>query len=448
MQYMTNKIGFIGLGVMGQNLVKNFADKGIEVVVYNRTKEVTESYLSEGVKGVSGAFSIEELIDSLQGPRIIMMMVSSGGVDSINTKLITQKLLQKGDIVVDLGNSNWRLTTSRQKIFEKEGFHFVGCGVSGGSEGALTGPSIMPGGDSYALNELLPLFEKVAAKDFSGRPCVTNVGTASSGHFVKMVHNGIEYAIMQVIAEIYGHLTDNNYTKSEIVDVIDDLNKTKLQSYLLEITSKILQTKKDGNYLINLIDPRAQGKGTGKWTVEAALDLAVPVPSIAASVFQRYISTKNDFIKTSDEIELVVTNDDTPVTTFDMTQALETIFRLIYLQGIELIAQADKEHDWGIDLREVVRIWQGGCIIRSRLLEDILDVFASDELFAGMKEAISLSQQAFTPLPAIRATLDYGLSLTSTLDEMAIIQAQRDYFGQHTYRIKGTQGDHTGGWTE
>jgi 6-phosphogluconate dehydrogenase len=437
-------IGLIGLGVMGSNFAQNFAHNGVTVSVYNRTKEKTDELVSKNITGIEGYYSLEEFIASLPTPRLIHLMVSSKGVDAVIDSITP--LLENGDILVDLGNSNWLETTIRQEELKQKGIHVVGCGVSGGAEGALTGPSIMPGGDATSVDTLVEIYEKVAAKDFDGKPCVVNVGKGPAGHFVKMVHNGIEYAIMQSLAEIYGFLNDSNYTKTEIKEFIDELNTGNLESYLLEITSNILESKQDGSYLLDIIDHKAQGKGTGKWTVEAALDLGVATPSIVAAVFQRYLSAQGELLKTADDSDVTVDDGDPHIPNFDLTMAMTAVWNLIYLQGLELIAQADKEYNWEIDLKEVVRIWEGGCIIRSRLLENMIDRISSESFFDGLNEALAFSHLSTTPLPVINTTIDYGLTLTSNLDEMALIQAQRDYFGQHTYRIKGKSGSHTGGW--
>lgn len=436
-----NHIGLIGLGTMGYHLAQNFAHHGITISVYNRSPDKTDQLAELALPTVQPTYSLSQLVESLPTPRYIHLMIDDSAIDDVVYELIP--LLAAGDCIIDCGNTHWTATERRQKQLTEKEIHYIGCGISGGYQGALTGPSMMPSGDPYIVATLLPLYQTIAAKDFKNQPCVTAIGTGGSGHFVKMVHNGIEYALMGAIAEIYGYLRSQNYTLSEIQDVVEALNTGRLTSYLLEITSTILaqELSQNANSIhdkLDMISPHVTSNNTGKWTVQAALDLQVPIPSIAAAVFMRYSSLQQDLLSvdTYDHIEsLDIHNYDTP-SSLDLSIALEKIFETIYLQGLELIAHANKTYNWNINLAEILRIWQGGCIIHSQILEDFIPTLSSQDPTVGLAEIHSLSQLAQTPLPVIRATLDYSLTHTTSLDFMSLIQAQRYYFGRHPYTLK------------
>ena len=309
---MNNNVGVIGLSVMGASLAQNMANKGLEVSVYNRSEEKTRGLLKKGLERLHGHYSLAEFVDSLESPRQIYILVKSGKpVDAVLSQL--SELVSEEDVVVDLGNSNWKDTERRKQEWDGA-FNFVGAGVSGGEDGALHGPSLMPGGDEEIIDSyVLPVLQKIAAKDFQGKPCVTNVGKGPAGHFVKMVHNGIEYAIMQGIAEVYDILRSQGYSNLEIQEIFRSLNYGNLQSYLLDITISILGTKdKEGQgFLVDRVSDIAKAKGTGGWTVEAGLEFGVSLPNIAAAVIARTQSARTQsFLK---GVDITVTKDHPPL---------------------------------------------------------------------------------------------------------------------------------------
>ncbi len=464
-----NQIGLIGLAVMGANLARNFASKDTKIAVYNRTYSRTQEVIEvwqedkqihpEYTGEIVGFEDLEAMVQSLERPRKLVLLVKSGQpVDDMITQLLP--LLEKDDIIVDLGNSNWKDTQKRNEFLTQKGLNFVGSGVSGGEEGALKGPSMMPGGNKYAVDQILPLFEKIAADDFEGGKCVTNIGGGASGHFVKMVHNGIEYAIMQGIAEIYGLLKNEGYTNLEIQKVIDKANSgfeskeseedsySGLGSYLMEITSKILATKDGEGYLLDQIVGAAKAKGTGGWTVEAALEFGVYTPSIAAAVFARIGSAKNQEYNFTGKIESQESKYPDRETLEDVCIAgLEIIHLVSYYQGLDLITKANDEMNWEINLKEVIRIWQGGCIIRSNILidlyEDWKDTIDFEELIP-VTEFLRSFPDVTTPVTSSIA--DYMKNLVIEQLPTNMIQAQRDFFGAHTYKRIDKEGDFTGGW--
>jgi 6-phosphogluconate dehydrogenase len=439
-----NKIAIIGLGTMGQNFAKNFASKNIKTAVYNRsfakTKELGE-YLN-----IQGFEHLPDLVKSLELPRKIFLLVKAGDpTDEIISQL--QPLLDSGDILVDCGNSNWKDTAKRQASLRD--IHFIGCGISGGSEGALLGPSLMPSGNKVDL--ILPILEKVSAKDFAGGNCVTNIGLGASGHFVKMVHNGIEYAMMQGLAEVYDILKQTQLTRLQIQSVFDYINTGENQSFLGDITSIILKTMDSEGFLLDKIDSKAGAKGTGRWTVEAGLELGVPVPSIYAAVNARVMTELNaqmdSFIeKTNNKPKQVDIN----LIQDYLWQLVNGIYFVAYTQGLELIHQANLEYNWEIDIQEIIRIWQGGCIIRSQMLKTLTklskqNVYPKEQFDFALEAIITVKNLGFVaPMPVINATADYILSIKSTKLPQNLTQAQRDFFGAHTYQKMGQT--FTGGW--
>jgi 6-phosphogluconate dehydrogenase len=455
---MTSKsqIGLIGLAVMGSNFARNFASRGIKIAVYNRTFAKTQEFLAHNYENIIGFETLAEFVSNLERPRKIILLVKSGQpVDDFVDML--KPHLEEGDIILDCGNSNWQDTKRRQFELTADGLDFIGCGISGGEEGALHGPSIMPGGKKEAVDHLLPLFDQVAARDFSGQSCVTNVGLSGSGHFVKMVHNGIEYAIMQAIAEIFDVLKKSGQTNTQIQQKFLDLNHDVNKSFLLDITTHILgaKDKEDGD-LLDKIDFGAGAKGTGKWTVEAGMDLGIAVPNIYAGLNARVMSAKtHNFLISNHEYSLTEYGGNLDIET--LKAVLEAAYLTSYLQGLDLIIEANKTYDWQIDIAEVCRIWQGGCIIRSgwlnilpELLKDntkLTDLLVQyrDKL-AKLLPKIKIANAEQVPMPVINSTQDYLNSILSSSLPQNLTQAQRDYFGAHTYKRVDKPGVFTGGW--
>lgn len=457
-------VGLVGLGVMGANLARNLASRQFQVAVFNRTYHKTKKFIENYADlNLIPYENLEELIRSLPRPRKIILMVQSGpAVDDLIAKVMPW--LEDGDILIDCGNSNWKDTERRQlklsNIQEKQ-VYFVGCGISGGEEGALRGPSIMPGGDSRAIVALMPVLKAIAAKDFDGGDCVTNVGSGGAGHFVKMVHNGIEYGMMQIIAEIYDIIRRFEISNHEMQAIFRQLNSGRCKSYLLDITLPILssQDPKTGQNLLDLIVPRAGAKGTGTWTVQSALELGVPVPTLAAAVFARQHSNRSYGFKTySAKSEIVPSSGgdaavDLEQLVIECQAVLEACFQCCYFQGIELIAKANLEFSWGIDLAEVTRIWEGGCIIRSEMLRDLAGYWdtKSDMTVGGGSFQIFFAEQmaihrSGTPKLAINSCFDYVRTIFSSNLPQNLTQAQRDFFGAHTYLRTDQPGVFTGGW--
>ena len=455
------QIGVTGLAVMGRNLARNFARHGYTVAVHNRSSAKTESLITD--HGDEGEFipseTMADFVASLARPRKVVIMVKAGGpTDAVIDELVP--LLDEGDIVIDAGNAHFPDTIRREKAISARGLHFVGCGVSGGEEGALLGPSMMPGGSEESWKTLKPIFESIAAKA-EGEPCVTHIGLNGAGHFVKMVHNGIEYSDMQLIAESYDLMRRGlGMTPAEIGDVFEEWNKTELDSYLIEITAEVLHQvdKKTGKPLVDLIVDHAGMKGTGTWTVQTALSLAVPVTGIAEAVFARGLSSEADLREEAQKQgfagpdgKLNLNDDEKKAFIEDIRQALYASKIVAYAQGFNEITTAAKEYGWDIDLAAVARIWRGGCIIRAKFLNRISEAFESGEanvslLFAPyFKNAIENAEKSWRnvvaqaainglPTPAFASSLSYFDGLRSKRLPAALIQGQRDYFGAHTYQ--------------
>ncbi len=384
--------------------------------------------------------------------------------------------------------SNMSKNSENPNTNPKQHFHLISCGVSGGEEGALHGPSIMPSGEPEIVNSLLPILEKIAALDFEGKPCVTNIGLGPSGHFVKMVHNGIEYALMQGIAEIYDILRYNSYSNDQIRKVFIELNQGELKSFLLDITIKILETKDNlgEGFLLDQIKDQAGAKGTGSWTIEAALELGVAVPTIAAAVFARIMSARNhrfdvykrnvdrnmlpkywqnvfelkdslDGLKYRERDFEQFETEQTNIKDTLFYQLLSHIYKVSYLQGLELIIETNKIYKWNIDINEVLRIWQGGCIIRSQMLENLIEIYRNNnEESFNLREFIDNYRDKLQdilphndlPLPVIHSVFDYILSITNKNLPTNLIQAQRDFFGAHTFERIDKLGTFSGGWNK
>jgi 6-phosphogluconate dehydrogenase len=451
------QIGLIGLAVMGENLARNIERNGFPIAVYNRSWEKTEALLAGHAKGKNfvGAKTPAEFVAALERPRRIITMVKAGGpVDAVIDEL--KPLLEAGDILVDGGNSHFTDTDRRVAALDPTGVKFFGMGVSGGEEGALWGPSIMPGGDDATYRHLEPILTKIAAKADSG-PCVTYVGKKSAGHFVKMVHNGIEYGDMQLIAEAYDLLRYGlGLGSAEIADVFADWNAGDLQSFLIEITAKIVNFKDDKGGrkpLVDAIVDAAGQKGTGKWTTQAALDLGVAIPTITAAVDARIMSSQR-------ATRLVAAKTYPPAPKAIKTgkkAAIEQIRAALYAskicsyaQGFVLLAEASRSFGYGVKLEEMARIWKGGCIIRAVFLDRIRQAFGRDPNLANLlldkdfakaiktrveawRKTVQLGVKLGIGLPAMSASLAYFDSFRRARTPANLIQGQRDFFGAHTY---------------
>lgn len=467
----TANIGVVGLAAMGSNLARNLAHHGNTVALYNRHYERTEKLMAE--HGDEGSFvpsrTVEEFVASLARPRTAIILVKAGApTDAVIGELADA--MEPGDIIVDGGNSYFKDTIRREKEIRARGLHYVGCGVSGGEEGALNGPSLMPGGTDESWRTLGPILKSIAAVA-EGEPCVTHIGKDGAGHFVKMVHNGIEYADMQLIAESYDLMRRGlGMEPGEIADVFAQWNTTELNSYLIEITAEVLRQKdeKTGKPLVDVIVDHAGMKGTGTWTVQTALSLATPVTGIAEAVFARGLSSqtaqregaaKQDL--TGPDGALHVAAGDRDAFLEDIRQALYASKIVAYAQGFDEINAGAHEYGWDIDQAAVARIWRGGCIIRAQFLNVVSDAFESGEADVSMlfapyfKEAIARAQDSWrrvvsraatygVPVPAFSSSLAYYDGLRSPRLPAALIQGQRDFFGAHTYgRVDAPGAFHT-----
>jgi len=374
-------IGLIGLGVMGQNLALNIERNGYVIAVYDREPAVLDAFIArEEGKRIRGARTPEEFVSSLERPRKIILLVKAGEATDWTINLV-KPFLEPGDIVIDGGNSHFKDTERREQELKASGLFMIGSGTSGGEKGALLGPSLMPGGDRNAYEQIKPIWEAIAAKVPDG-PCVTYIGPGSSGHFVKMVHNGIEYGDMQLIAEAYGVMREGfGVSVEELADLFDEWNRGDLESYLIEITAKILRVKDEesGKPLIDLVLDKAGQKGTGKWTSQIALDLGVPIPTIDAAIVARTLSSqKGTRVEASRKIKGVATGNFGPLTPQMKQHVHDALYAskiCSYAQGMNLIKAGSDEFGWNIDLSEVARIWQGGCIIRAKFLGEIMRAY-------------------------------------------------------------------------
>ncbi|MEA1902164.1 MAG: decarboxylating NADP(+)-dependent phosphogluconate dehydrogenase [Actinomycetota bacterium] len=445
-------IGVIGLAVMGANLALNLADSGQRVAVYNRTTSVTDEFISgeASEKEMIAATTLAGLVDALSSPRVLLLMVQAGGaVDAVIEDLVP--LLDEGDIIIDGGNSRFDDTERRVERLTSDGIHYLGVGVSGGEEGARHGPSIMPGGDPKAWPPVEGILKGIAAVAPDGKPCCEWVGTGGAGHFVKMVHNGIEYGDMQVIAEAYDLMRRGlGMRPSEIGDVFADWNNGRLRSYLIEITADILHTTEDGSPLIDKILDAAGQKGTGKWTVMASMDLAEPTALVAEAVYARIVSSDPDRRKnTAGIFDGSIASID-GVTVGDIEAALYSSKIISYAQGFRLMEAGSEEYGWDLDLGSVASLWRAGCIIRAAFLEDITRAYRSEpglpdlveepffanalrESEPSWRRVVGSAVQAGIPVPAYASALSYFDGIRSRRLPADLIQAQRDYFGAHTF---------------
>jgi len=465
-------IAVIGLAVMGQNLILNMNDHGFTVCAFNRTVEKVDHFLANEAKGtkIVGAKSLQEMVQKLKRPRRIVILVKAGSaVDGMIDNLVP--LLEKGDIIVDGGNSEYTDTQRRCKELEAKGLLFVGSGVSGGEEGARYGPSLMPGGHADAWPHLKEIFQGIAAK-VDGEPCCDWVGDDGSGHFVKMVHNGIEYGDMQLICEAYNLLKDAlGLNQDEIAEVFTEWNKTELDSFLIEITADILRYKDaNGKYLLEQIHDSAGQKGTGKWTAISALDLGIPVTLIGESVFSRCLSAlKADRVVASKQLKGPAAQNlglDRKTFIEHVRKALYASKIVSYAQGFMLLREAAKHYGWQkLNYGGIALMWRGGCIIRSVFLGNIKQAFDKDPKLTNLllddffKNAIHNTQDSWRkvlstavltgiPTPAFSTALAFYDGFRSENLPANLIQAQRDYFGAHTYELKNQLGTfvHTN-WT-
>ncbi len=464
-------IGLIGLAVMGENLVLNMESHGFTVAVYNRTTEKVDNFINGRGKGknVIGTHSIKDLIGNLKSPKKIMLMVKAGKpVDDFIELLIPN--LEKGAIIIDGGNSHFPDTTRRTKYLQEKGLLYIGTGVSGGEEGALKGPSIMPGGSPDAWKHVKPIFQSIAAKVEDGTPCCDWVGEDGAGHFVKMVHNGIEYGDMQLICEAYQIMKDLlGLSYDEMYNVFKDWNEGELDSYLIEITRDILNYKENGKPLVEYILDTAGQKGTGKWTVLASLDVGAPLTLIGEAVYGRTLSAlKEERVEASKVLSGPKPKFDGDKKQFidDLKNALYASKLVSYAQGYVLMRYAAKEFGWNLNYGGIALMWRGGCIIRSVFLGKIKEAFDKNPDLSNLlldpffKEKIESSQEAWRRvvaasvangiwIPALSTALNYFDGFRNSRLPANLLQAQRDYFGAHTYeRVDKPRGEffHTN-WT-
>lgn len=459
---MKNNIAVIGLSVMGKNLALNIADKGYKVSIFNRTTSVMEEMIKNFPhKNIQGKKTLKELVESLEKPRKIIIMVKAGGaVDSVINQLL--EFVEKDDIIIDGGNSFFKDSERRYNTLKEKNINFFGVGISGGEEGARKGPAIMPGGDKEAYNEIKKILEDISAK-VNGNPCINYTSTGGAGHYVKMVHNGIEYGDMEIIAESY-HILKNigGFTNQQISDIFAKFNKGKLKSYLIDITSKILKVKDpdaDG-YLIDKILDKSGQKGTGKWTTIQGADLGSCISVISSALNARYMSSikdtrilaekefkKNEYQKFADREKLITM----------VENSLYTAKIISYAQGFSLLRQAEKEYSWTFNYADIAKIFRGGCIIQAKFLQNIIeayqnnpklenlvfDTFFKEEIkknIDSLRELTLLAIKNELPIMTFTSALSYFDTLKTARLSANMIQAQRDYFGAHTFNRIDKQG--------
>lgn len=449
------EFGLIGLGVMGTSLARNFARHQIKLSLYNRFLEGKEEQVAltriaayNELKNAKGFESLQPFVASLQLPRKIFLMVQAGEpTDAVINSLLPY--LSEGDIIIDGGNAHYKDTARRVQDLKNRGIRYLGVGVSGGEEGALNGPSMMPGGDQGAYNAVEQYLTKIAAEDKNNNPCCAFMGEQGAGHFVKMIHNGIEYAEMQILAELYQLLRVHaKWSPEEIAELFESW-KIDENSYLLEITIKILKFKQDGELLLAKIKDQASQKGTGGWSTIAALELGEPTSNIAEAVLARYLSAHKK-VRTELAKQYPVKTKEFKVDKTQLKAAYRSSRLINHVQGFELIRKASAEYDWSIDLKEVARVWTNGCIIRSQLMEKLTRVFPSDtqnllknqwvytniqETKVELAHVVANGLLAGCSLPVMSATLNYINGMTTAISGANLIQAQRDFFGAHTYQL-------------
>ncbi|UCB46708.1 MAG: NADP-dependent phosphogluconate dehydrogenase [Spirochaetota bacterium] len=464
----TQDLGLIGLAVMGQNLVLNMERNGFKVSVFNRTQEKAEAFMNERARGknIKRSRSIEEFCSSLAQPRVVMLMVKAGDpVDDLLGQLIP--CLEQGDIIIDGGNSRFQDTIRRARFLKEKQIHYMGTGISGGEEGALHGPSIMPGGSEEAWKHVKHLLQTIAAKTSDGSPCCEYIGPDGAGHYVKMVHNGIEYGDIQLICEAY-HIMRSllGLSYEKLHQVFTEWNRGDLDSYLIQITSEILpkKDKETGKPMVEVILDRAGQKGTGAWTAQSALDLGIPVPTIAEAVFARSISAlKTERIRASEMLSRMQSGSER-IYSGDKEEFIDAVHDALYAskvcsytQGFALMKAASKEYNWNLNYGEIASIWRNGCIIRAKFLDKIkeafrrnpnldnllLDPFFKDIVVKNQKNwrlVISTAANFGIPVPAFTSALSYFDSYRSETLPANLLQAMRDYFGAHTYERVDKEG--------
>ena len=448
---MGSQFGVVGTGTMGRNLALNMLDHGISVAAWNLEPELLERAVAESDGRLGATASLQELVASLENPKRILLMITAGKpVDIVLDQLAP--LLDADDIVVDGGNSQFADTRRREAAWREQGLHFVGMGVSGGEEGARNGPSLMPGGSTHAYAHLSPVLEAIAARSDSG-PCVTHCGPDGAGHFVKIVHNGIEYADMQAIAESYDLLHRvGGLDNDAIARTFHRWNEGPLESFLIELTAGIFQKKDAEGHLVDRVLDKADQKGTGRWTAEIALELGVPIPSIAAAIDARVLSNRKTL--RAEAAQWFPSPMRHPVPDGFLATLHDALFAtkiMSYIQGMSLIGTASDEFEWNVDLAEIARIWKAGCIIRARFLDTIMQAYsqsgalpslmladvvrsALEPRIPALRDIVSLAAQAGVPTLAMNASLAYFDSLRTARLPQNLTQAQRDAFGAHTYR--------------
>jgi len=457
--------GLIGLAVMGQNLVLNVESRGFTVSVYNRTTTTMESFIAEHPgKSLVGCPTLEEFVQSIERPRKIMMLVQSTAAADINDRDAVDKvieslvpLLEEGDLIIDGGNTYFIHTDRRSKDLSEKGILYIGTGVSGGEEGARKGPSIMPGGPVASWEIIKPIFEAISAKagPNADEPCVARLGDGGAGHYVKMVHNGIEYGDMQLICEAYQIFKAAGFTTDEMAKVFNDWNEGELESYLIQITGKIFeqQDSESGGALIDVIMDKAGQKGTGRWTVLNAVENAVVISTVNAAVEARILSAQKEERVAAAPIldgptpEIAMSKEELVAKVHDALYASKIIS---YAQGLDLMRRVGETHEWGLDLGAIAKIWRGGCIIRARFLNRITEAYDRDAdltnlmldpFFTGIlsraqgswRDIVALGVTQGIPVPAFSASLGYYDSYRSERLPANLLQAQRDFFGAHTY---------------
>ncbi|MBT0718199.1 NADP-dependent phosphogluconate dehydrogenase [Rosenbergiella epipactidis] len=456
------QIGVVGMAVMGRNLALNIESRGYTVSIFNRSREKTDEVIAENPgKKLAPFYSVEEFVESLEKPRRILLMVQAGEATDKTIASLTPHL-DKGDILIDGGNTFYKDTIRRNKELSDQGFNFIGTGVSGGEEGALKGPSIMPGGQKEAYELVAPIFDKIAARA-EGEACVTYIGPDGAGHYVKMVHNGIEYGDMQLIAEAYSVLKGSlGLSNEELAKTFSEWNQGELSSYLIDITKDIFTKKDDtGNYLVDVILDEAANKGTGKWTSQSSLDLGEPLSLITESVFARYLSSlKSQRVAASK----VLTGPKVAAFNGDKAEFIEKVRRALYLgkivsyaQGFSQLRAASDQYSWDLNYGELAKIFRAGCIIRAQFLQKITDAYAenpeianlllapyfkniADEYQQALRDVVSYAVQNGIPMPTFSAAIAYYDSYRSEVLPANLIQAQRDYFGAHTYKRTDKEG--------
>lgn len=468
---MKNKytLGMIGLGTMGRNLLLNMADNGFQVTGYDKDARMLKKLEEDGkAHNLKGFESLEDFIQSLELPRRIMLLVPAGKiVDSVIQELVP--LLDKGDMIIDSGNSHFTDTSRRAIELSDQGIHFFGMGISGGEEGARFGPSMMPGGDKAAYNAVKPILEAVSAK-VNGDPCVAYIGPGASGHFVKMVHNGIEYSMMQILAETYDLLKNVlGYNNEQIYNTFEKWNNGRLKSFLLEVTRDIFKVKdkKTGGYLIDVIKDQAKSKGTGKWTSQVSMDLQLPIPTINESVSARDLSKFKELrVALSQALpHQQIKVEDAAAFEVQLEQALYFAMITSYAQGLHLLEQASAEFKYELNLKEISQIWRGGCIIRAVLLEDIYQAYKKQpelphlysdgsiqnqlkEIIPGTRNVVITALKNGIAIPCFASALTYYDSLRTDKSPLNLTQAQRDFFGAHTFERIDEEGIFHADWNE